>query len=61
MDLCYDDRPWLKPCPVCGNAMLANRKNTTSKKFDRFECLKCDLVIEYPKNDFKSKDVRTKS
>jgi transposase-like protein len=38
--------PRLKHCPICGLAMLASRSEG-SREADRFECLTCDLVINY--------------
>ena len=39
--------PRPKHCPICGIAMLASRTAPTSRDMDRFECLSCDLVINY--------------
>jgi len=39
--------PRPKHCPICGIAMLASRAATGSRDIDRFECLSCDLVINY--------------
>jgi hypothetical protein len=39
--------PRPKHCPICGLAMLGSRIAPTSAHFDRFECLGCDLVIDY--------------
>jgi hypothetical protein len=36
--------------------MLASRENATGEKIGLFECARCDLVVEYPEHDFKSKD-----
>jgi transposase-like protein len=38
--------PRPKHCPICGVAMLASRSHG-SREADRFECLSCDLVINY--------------
>ena len=38
--------PRPKHCPICGVAMLASRSHG-SRDADRFECLSCDLVINY--------------
>jgi transposase-like protein len=35
-----------KHCPICGLAMLSSRSDG-SREADRFECLSCDLVINY--------------
>jgi hypothetical protein len=42
-------RPMPRPkhCPICGLAMLGSRIAPTSTDVDRFECLGCDLVINY--------------
>jgi transposase-like protein len=39
--------PRPKHCPICGIAMLASRAAPGSRDIDRFECLSCDLVINY--------------
>jgi hypothetical protein len=38
--------PRAKHCPICGLAMLSSRSDA-SREADRFECLSCDLVINY--------------
>jgi hypothetical protein len=38
--------PRPKHCPICGLAMLSSRSDA-SREADRFECLSCDLVINY--------------
>jgi hypothetical protein len=38
--------PRPKHCPICGVAMLASRSHG-GHEADRFECLGCDLVINY--------------
>jgi hypothetical protein len=38
--------PRPKHCPICGVAMLATRSHG-GREADRFECLTCDLVINY--------------
>jgi hypothetical protein len=38
--------PRPKHCPICGLAMLSSRTDA-SREADRFECLSCDLVINY--------------
>jgi hypothetical protein len=38
--------PRPKHCPICGVAMLARRSHG-GHEADRFECLGCDLVINY--------------
>jgi hypothetical protein len=38
--------PRPKHCPICGVAMLASRSHG-GREADRFECLSCDLVINY--------------
>jgi hypothetical protein len=38
--------PRPKHCPICGVAMLASRSHG-GRDADRFECLSCDLVINY--------------
>jgi hypothetical protein len=39
--------PRPKHCPICGVAMLGSRSGPGSRDNDRFECLTCDLVINY--------------
>jgi len=39
--------PRPKHCPICGVAMLASRSAQGGGRPDRFECLSCDLVINY--------------
>jgi hypothetical protein len=41
--------PRPKHCPMCGVAMLATRSHG-SREADRFECLNCDLVINYSRS-----------
>jgi hypothetical protein len=38
----------LRHCPLCGIAMQARKSAEHLPKFDRFECLSCDTVIEMP-------------
>jgi len=47
MSLSTPPMPRPKHCPICGLAMLGSRIAPTSADIDRFECLACDLVINY--------------
>lgn len=38
-------RPPIRPCPVCGIAMLASKSRENLARFDKFECLTCQTVI----------------
>jgi hypothetical protein len=46
MDRRILNTPRPKHCPICGVAMLASRSQA-GREADRFECLSCDLVINY--------------
>jgi 5-methylcytosine-specific restriction endonuclease McrA len=35
-----------KRCPLCGIAMLASRSRPDSNRFDIFQCLQCETVID---------------
>jgi len=35
-----------KRCPLCGVAMLASRSHPERDRFDIFQCLQCDTVID---------------
>jgi len=35
-----------KQCPLCGLAMLASRSQPDSDRFDLFQCLRCETVID---------------
>jgi hypothetical protein len=39
--------PRPKHCPICGIAMLTSRTAPGNRDIDRFECLGCDLIINY--------------
>ena len=36
-----------KRCPVCGHTMLGSRKRAGSRHDDYFECVRCEMVIDY--------------
>ena len=40
-------RPPMKPCPVCGVAMVASKSSSERERFDIFTCLRCDAVISF--------------
>jgi len=35
-----------KRCPLCGLAMLASRSRPDSNRFDIFQCLHCETVVD---------------
>ena len=43
-------RPWLRPCPLCGIAMQASMSQENLTHFDKFECLSCRTVINETKS-----------
>jgi hypothetical protein len=38
-------RPSVRPCPICGIAMLASKSREDADDFDTFECLACRTTI----------------
>jgi Zn-finger nucleic acid-binding protein len=40
-------RPPMKPCPLCGVAMVASKSSVEHERFDIFTCLRCDAVISF--------------
>lgn len=40
-------RPPMKPCPLCGSAMMASKSSVQHERFDIFTCLRCDAVISF--------------